>query len=111
MEGFRVTVQGDGTCTWHGLSTGHTTLVQYNHEQRAVLFHVAGHRYWSSRGQAGYAPAHFEGYTVDRVLMPGGGMLVMRLGSKLFEFQTNSGYWQRPNIEAIRSDKDEEETE
>ena len=56
MQGYPITINDDGSVTWHGVDTGKTRVLAMNKEQKIIVLHVAGHNYTSGQSQY-YAPA------------------------------------------------------
>ena len=59
-----ITINDDGTVTWHGVSTGKTRVLDINRKAGLIALHVAGHTYWSGREQL-YSSARVHVHTFE----------------------------------------------
>ena len=55
---FPITINDDGTVTWHGVDAGKTKVLAMNCDKKLIVLHVAGSSYWSGVGGQSYAGAH-----------------------------------------------------
>lgn len=53
---FAITINDDGTVTWHGVDADKTTVLAMNRDKRLIALHTAG-GYWWDNGGKHYGPA------------------------------------------------------
>lgn len=56
---FAVTINDDGTLTWHGVETGKTKVMDMDEDNKLIALHIAGHTTWTGSGPL-YGAARFE---------------------------------------------------
>lgn len=98
---FPITINDDGTVTWHGVDTGKTRVLARNKGQKIIVLHTAGSSYTSGQIQC-YAPAKVTVHEYENnAKFEDGSQIYLKELFGILEYSPRSNNW-TPNVGARR---------